>query len=285
MVARWTRLLAIASLALAGCSAAPDGGGAPAAGEAKEAMVAAAPDVPSDTPIKVSVPQIAYTYRYGFILPAAAVAGVQDRHLAMCDRLGVGRCHVLAMQRASGGDDVAAGSMTLVVAAGVARRFGDDLARAAAEQGGRRNDSRIEAQDLSKQIVDTDARLRSKQALADRLMSMLQTRSGSVADLVAAEKAVAGVQEEIDAARSWLAEARGRVAMSTFELSYGSRDDPVLSPLRRAVDDFGRSFGESLGFLVMLVSGLLPWAIAIGVLLLVVRLVRRRIGRGDVVEE
>ncbi len=231
--------------------------------------------------IQVSVPQIAYTYHYSFRLPADAIVRAQDRHLAMCDRLGPARCRVLAMGRASGDDGGASGSMTLAVEAGIARNFGVALGQAVASAGGRQGDASIEAEDLSKRIVDTEARVRARQALADRLMALLQTRNGPVADLVAAEKAVAEVQEEIDAARSWLAEARGRVAMSTVEIGYAPDDAGFWQPLRRSVGNVAGFFGESLGLLVTLVATILPWVLAAGGLIFAVRWLRRRFRRDE----
>src|SRR3954470_9761289 len=44
-------------------------------------------------------PQIAYTYSLGYRLAADRVSLVQQRHVALCDRLGAARCHIVAMSR------------------------------------------------------------------------------------------------------------------------------------------------------------------------------------------
>jgi hypothetical protein len=118
---------------------------------------------------------------------------------------------------------------------------------------------------MSKQIVDTDARIRTKQALVDRLTVLLQTRSGNMTQAVEAERAINTAQEELEQARSWLAEMRGRVAMSTINLRYESAaplGGGVLEPVRQAFADVGGLFGQSLGFIILLVAALLPWTIA-----------------------
>jgi hypothetical protein len=235
--------------------------------------------------VRVSLPQIAYVYSYGFELPSAAVGTTLDRHVALCDRLGGARCRVLNMDRKNDGD-TATGSLKLVVDAKIARLFGDSLVRSAATAGGSQSQVSIEAEDLSKQIVDTEARLRAKRALATRLMELLQTRKGPVADLVAAERSVAEVQEEIDAAQSWLAEARGRVAMSTMQLSYWAKGARVMTEdpntLGAAAGSMGRIFSQSLGTLLMFVAAALPWAFIFGMalwgLFSIVRRFRRRRG-------
>ena len=97
---------------------------------------------------------------------AIKVAVAQDRHIALCDRLGGARCRVLEMRRSAADDGYAGGSLKLVVDARLARRFGQALAAAVGQGGGRLAESSIEAEDLSKQIVDTEARQRARQALA-----------------------------------------------------------------------------------------------------------------------
>lgn len=277
---RWTAAIVSLALLAGGCSKSIEGdNAAPTAAEVKHEPAstnAAKEDRAAGETIKVSVPQIAYAYRYLFKMPGDAIAAMQDRHLQMCDELGPARCQVLGMQRAVGDSSSAEGSVTLMVEARAARGFGSALSRAVLQSGGEQSDSSIEAEDLSKQMVDTEARLRAKQALADRLMTLLKTRSGPVADLVAAEKAVADVQEEIDAAQSWLADARGRVAMSRLELGYQERSGGFLAPLRHSASGLAAFFGQSLGMLLTLFATLLPWAAAGGLIYWVVRYIRRR---------
>lgn len=262
---------------LGGCGKAPEGTSAKSFDVAEEPPAAPAA-AGGATAIKVSAPQIAYTYRYGYRLPAAAIAVVQERHIALCDRLSPAGCRVLDMQRAVDEGASTSASLKLVVRADFARRFGRALADATAQAGGTQADSSIAAEDLSKQMVDTEARLRARQALADRLMELLRTRNGPVADLVAAERSVADVQEEIDAARSWLAEARGRVAMSTVELTYdaGGLGGGFTEPLRASFRTMAGFFGQSLALLIQLIAVLVPWAALGGAVAFGVHRLRRR---------
>ncbi|WP_162527149.1 DUF4349 domain-containing protein [Sphingomonas solaris] len=260
---------AMTVLLLGGCSKAPEG-----TTVAKEALPPGGAAAASA--IKVSVPQIAYTFGYSYRVPSGEIAALQDRHIALCDRLGPAGCRVIGMQRESDDTASASGSLTLAVSAPAARAFGRALTAAAARSGGSEADSSIAAEDLSKQIVDTEARLRARQALADRLMELLRTRTGPVADLVAAERSVAAVQEEIDAARSWLAEARGRVAMSTVEVRYVAGDGGVFGPLRPTLATMGSFFGQSLALLLQLAVVVVPWAVLAGAIAYGVRRLRRR---------
>ena len=68
------------------------------------------------------------------------------------------------------------------------RRGADD---GAADQAGAESfKADIRGEDLSKSIVDTEAGVRSRMALRDRLMEVLETRRGTVAQLVEAERSV-----------------------------------------------------------------------------------------------
>lgn len=278
----FARFMPLAFLALlAACGQAPEGG-APS-----EAMEAAAP-APADAAkagdaVKVVLPQIAYSYRYGFDVPAGAITQVQQAHVAACDKLGPARCRVVEMQRSSADGGGASGSLKLQVDARVARGFGADLAKAVDGAGGALDESSTTSEDLSKKIVDTEARLRSKQALAGRLMQLLQSRNGTVAELVEAERKVAEVQEEIDAAQSWLAEMRGRVNMSAIDVDYrAGGGSGFFRPIREAGDSLGQVLGVSIAGLMVLVVGGLPWVLVIGLIVWLIRRARqkRRIAAG-----
>lgn len=259
----------LAGLTLSACGSSPEASNMAAVQEeaAPPSEAAAAPGKPAAAgEIPVALPQIAYSYRYGFDVPSGALTKVQDAHVALCDKLGMLRCRVVEMQRSSADTGGARGALKLQVEARIARAFGAQLAAAAQGAGGGLADSSTTSEDLSKKIVDTEARLRSKEALAGRLMQLLQSRNGSVAELVEAERKVAEVQEEIDAARSWLAEMRGRVSMSTVDIDYNAGDGGggFSRPIREALGNVGALFGTSIGALILFVAGALPWALLLG---------------------
>ena len=130
--------------------------------------------------------------------------------------------------------------------------------------------------EVSKNLVDTQARIRSRTELRDRLLEVLKTRRGSVEDLVAAERQVAQVNEEIDQAKSWLAETQGRVSFSTLDLRYASATAPAasfLDPIQSAVGSLGAIFGWVIAMLLMVSAALLP----IGAVVWLGRAINRRL--------
>jgi hypothetical protein len=236
----------------------------------------------AEEPPEPSVPQIAYTYGYAFRLPSDAVGSTQEAHVKMCEQLGPQRCRIANLERSASSGKYVSGTTSLLVAASIARAFGDRLVASATRAGADTVERGINAEDLSKQIVDTDARVRTKQALVERLTVLLQTRSGNMAQAVEAERAINAAQEELEQARAWLAEMRGRVAMSTINIRYES-GSPLgggfTEPLRRSFATMGNLFGQSLGFIILLVAALLPWAILIGAAFAIWRWLRPRLPR------
>jgi hypothetical protein len=215
-------------------------------------------------PIAVAVPRVAYKYAYAFSLPGGAIPAAQHAHVALCDRLGPARCQVLGMESKSGDGEPASGSLKLRVDSGIARRFGDALQGAVGRAGGHADSRSIEAEDVSKDMVDTAARLKQRELLVARLTEVLRTHNGKVGELVEAERSVAAAQEEIDQARGWLAELQARVAMSTVDVNYAAIA-PQPAPVR---DTVGDSVANSLasvvtafGALLRLAIYLAPWAV------------------------
>lgn len=275
---RWM-LVGVGCVALAACSEAPE-----RMEDAKlQAFDVAAPAPPGvvaepgqakPAPITVTLPQIAYSYRYDFRLPEPAVARVQAAHIALCDRLGRTQCQLVASQSGGGESETAAASLKLRVASAIARQFGSELQSAAARAGGRPVSSSITAEDVSKAIVDTDARLRQRTLLVQRLTEVLRTHNGKVSELVEAERSVADAQEEIDQARGELADLRGRVAMSTIEINYraiAATADVPRTGLGDAVVQSWSVFVLGLSALLNAAIYLLPWALLVGVVVVAVR--------------
>lgn len=209
----------------------------------------------------VVAPSIAYTYGFSFRMPVDRIAALQADDVRLCDALG-DRCHIVSMSQVTG-DAVGSGDVVFAVAAESARRFGDALASAVGHANGTVAGRTIEGEDLSKQIVDVEARLRGRQALADRLLDIVKTHSGTIAELTQAENSLASVQEEIDTARSELAAARERVAMSTVRVRFqgDARIQAFSSPVGASLSKAARVAGVSLALLISLLAALLPWAV------------------------
>ncbi|WP_271077418.1 DUF4349 domain-containing protein [Aurantiacibacter sp. MUD61] len=242
-----------------------------AAEDSVDSAIQARPDIP------VNLPRMAYVYDYGFRLEAEGIADLQDRHADMCEAAGPYTCQIVS-QSQSGytDDDYATGRLELAVVADQARAFGARLGGAAETAGGEQVSSAITGEDLTRNMVDTEARLRSRILLRDRMMEVLRTRNGSVEELVEAERSVAQINEEIDRARSWLEEMRQRVAYTRINITYSSATAPssdFLSPVASAVGAIGTILGYMLALAILLATVAIP----IGGVVYAARLAKRRL--------
>jgi hypothetical protein len=243
-----------------------------------EAMAQAEPPASPPPGIAVTLPRIAYTYGYRFRLERDRIATVQEAHLAACRRLGPALCRVTAMRRGGTSEDDPGANLKLQVAAAIADRFGEALVAIAGQGGAETADRSIAAEDLSRQMIDSAARIRTREVLIQRLTALLQTRSGNIAQAVEAERAINGAQEELEAARAALADMQGRVAMSAVEIDYAARGaaPDAGNPIVKAFGQVGTAAMSSLGAIILIVGLVLPWAAVGGLIFLLVRAFRRR---------
>lgn len=250
--------------AIAGCSSQEAGSpGAESGSEAAESPRSGAPAA-----LAVTLPKLAYAYTLRFLLPEDRIAAAQDAHAALCAQMGPERCQLLTLERGSGDTRDSRAVLSLRVATDDARRFSEQIGRSVSDAGGRTADTKVAAEDVSKAMVDTEARIRQRELLVARLTEVLRTRNGKVGDLLEAERSIGKAQEELDQARGWLTALRGRVAMSRFDLSYAATAPAtsagaIATQLGEAAQGSGALFLWGLRELLTLALYLLPWALLI----------------------
>lgn len=219
---------------------------------------------------------MAYTFTYAYQLDPAKIAGLQRRHADMCEALGSRGCRILELEQSTDvvGERQSRGRLKLAVASDQARKFGTQLSGTLGSVDGHEIASSISGEDLSKAMVDTEAGLRARTMLRDRLMEVLATRKGTVAELVEAERSVATVNEEIDRARSWLTEMQGRVEFSVISIDYqpngasalvSDKPNAFLDPIRGALGAVAGLLGGATALLIALIAcGLPVFAVLLG---------------------
>lgn len=139
------------------------------------------------------------------------------------------------------------------------------------------------ARDVTAECVDLDARLRIKKAAEERYLSIL-SRAQTVPDVLAVEKELRAVREEIESAESQQRKLQGEVAMSTVRIGLG----PPGVGQDSSTGFFGRlgrglAGGVDLG-LSMLIGLAWSWPVWMVLLLLVygfLRLLRKRRARKE----
>ncbi len=265
--------LGVVTIALAGCSEVDrreDGMGegaeaaADTAGASAESIATldAVGDVQERATLPASMPQLAYDYGLSFRLPSPDIGKLMRRHASVCEQQGPASCRIVGMDLSGETDGTGRrGTLQLAVAASHARAVSALLEDEAEQAGAEQASATIASEEVSKSIVDTEARIRARQDLRDRLTEVLRTRKGSVRELVEAERSVAAVNEEIDQARSWLAETKGRVAFSRMDIDYAPAAAPVgtfIAPIEGALGSLSGILGTIVALLIVLLAIGLP---------------------------
>ena len=220
------------------------------------------PDLQPAKPVQ----QIAYTYGYGFQIDGDNIPKLQDAHLALCEGMKE-KCRVLKSSQASADSWDGYGELQLQVAAHNAATFADAITAPAEELGGELISSVRDGEDLSEKIIDGKARLASRLILRDKLTGILRRNTGSVDELVKAERAIADVNEEIDATRSKLKRFSTRIRFSDVQIEYqphyGESQLGFTRPVATAFRSIGTTLGTSIGFMIYALTALLPIALLV----------------------
>ena len=246
------------------------------ASESPEAEATAPGEAPDS-----AVPQLAYAYGVTIEAPTDEVGDLAARHEQACIQAGPQVCQVIGSSTQSFGQDERRATLELRAEPGWLRTFRSGLARDAEAADGRIADSSTTSEDLTRALIDTEAHLRAKTTLRDRLQTMLATRDGNLQTVLEVERELARVQAEIDSTNSALEVMRARVSMSRLTLTYQSRGvmapDSATAPLASALNNALGIFMTGLAAIVTILAFGLPFLIIVGpVVWLSLRAAKRR---------
>ncbi len=229
-----------------------------AAGAGGQAPQPPTPDNPS-----AGVPMLAYVYGSTLELPAKGVRATMSKHEAACRGAGPAVCQVLGSSiNASDDEQSVYGSIQIRAQPRWLEAFRSGLDGEARAAGGRVHETTVSSEDLTRMIVDTDARLRAQKTLRERLQALLKSRPGRLSDLLETERELARVQGDIDSAESQLAVMRQRVATSLLNLAYQSKPNAVtggtFKPVIDAFTEFASIVMQGFAFIIRLIAVLIP---------------------------
>ena len=179
---------------------------------------------------------IAYTYSLGLEFPQPAVEPVLQAHVAACEAAGPRVCIVTNSSVNNQSDDYTNAYLSLRAIPSWIETFQNGLDEEVAAAKGEITARNKQSVDLTRQILDTDARLNAKTILKGRLESLLATREGDLGELLQVERELARVTGEIESISSNLKALRLRVSMSEMTVNYstqrslvaGGRSNPCL---------------------------------------------------------
>jgi hypothetical protein len=146
---------------------------------------------------------------------------------------------------------------------------------------GRVESVNVTAQDVGEEYADVNARVTNARRLEARLLELLATRTGNLEQVLAVERELARVREEIERYEGRLRYLRTRVATSTLTVELHepypiASDYPGQNPILRAFRQAWRNFVSFLAVLIASLGLLVPLGlIAAAVVWLLLKLVRR----------
>jgi hypothetical protein len=118
------------------------------------------------------------------------------------------------------------------------------------------------AEDVGEEFVDVSARLANARRLEDRIVVLLATRTGKLEDVIAAERELARVREEIERYEGRLRFLRNRVALSTLAVTvhepYPVVGGPGVGPIAESFKQMWRNFVLFIAWLIASLGWLIP---------------------------
>jgi hypothetical protein len=220
-----------------------------------------------------AAPGVAFNYRYAFDLAEDRIAAVQEQHAQACEKLGVARCRITGLRYQVFGDGAIRGLLALKLAPPLARRYGKDGLRIVEAADGRLIDAEISGTDVAPAISTARREKTEADAALKRIASRLARPGLPEGDRNALEAEAERLRGTAGSAADTAASAAEALAQTpvVFQYRSGSRTD-----LSAAIASIGENLRSSLAGIILILSVLLPWLIAAGLIAAVARWVRKR---------
>jgi hypothetical protein len=128
------------------------------------------------------------------------------------------------------------------------------------------------AEDVSDQLIDLDARLSNARKLEQRILTLLDEKTGHIREIIEAERELAQIRTQIEELDGNQKRLRQRVALATVTVNLfvsGSKDLEARTwygPLLQDLRDLGFVLAASIGALVTIIVAILPWLILLWLL-------------------
>jgi hypothetical protein len=111
-------------------------------------------------------------------------------------------------------------------------------------------------EDVGEEFVDVSARMANARRLEARLLDLLATRTGKLDDVLAVERELSRVREEIERSEGRLRFLRSRVAVSTLTVQL-HEPSPLLEPGESPIlDAFRQAWRNFVGFVAWFIAAL-----------------------------
>jgi len=209
-----------------------------------------------------TAPMMAYTYGWNFAVPTGEMSKLLSAHKKLCEDAGPAKCYVTNSNLGQIGKEGANGYLSMRATEVWVRDFEKGVDDGLKPFGASIESNNRSAEELTAQIVDGEARLKSMVAYRDSLQAMLDSKPGKLGDLLQIQQTLAQAQGDIDSRQSVLAALKLRVSMSVLNFSYqpeyAAASESIWRPLGDAFGDFVPSFARTLADIVRFIASILP---------------------------
>lgn len=144
------------------------------------------------------------------------------------------------------------------------------------------------SQDISEEYYDVDARIRNKTKEEERLLKLLEERPGKLEDVIAIERELSRVREELERMQGRMRVLANLTTLTTVDLvireirGYQPAEAPTLTTrLRRALGGSAEAIVASGENVLVLLAALVPWLPVVGLAGWLVFVVFRRLMRRE----
>lgn len=234
-------------------------------GAGADGVAGGSPNAPTAEQLEATGTLLAYSYSTSLQMPARNVRSVMEAHEAECRAAGPAICQVLNSGVNEYGENNINASLYIRAVPDWLATFRGGLEDDARAANGKIVSANVSSEDLTRAIVDTEAQLRAKRTLRERLENLLANQTGDVGDLLAVERELARVQAELDSAQSNLEVMRKRVSMSTLSLGYSSTpvalSQNAFAPIGAAFTAFFGIFSRALAGIIRGVAFFTPYVL------------------------
>ena len=230
---------------------------------------APAPDRPEVEP--GAEQYIAYSHSLGLRLPKGAVEPMLQGHVEACREAGTKTCIVVNSNVYNSNEDYVSGNISIRATPDWIEGFLGRVETQAEAVEGEITSRSTRAEDLTRSIIDTGARLDAQRTLRTRLEGLLERRDGELGELLQIERELARVIGEIESTEAQLRALRLRVSMSSLDVAYETKV-PAFSgsrsnPLGEAIGDFFYNLSSAIAAVITAFAVGLPWLVLIGIFL------------------
>jgi hypothetical protein len=221
-----------------------------------------------------AAPGVAFQFGYDYSLDDKAISKVQEMHAAACERLGIAQCRITGLRYQISDRDRVTGMLQVKLDPRIARQFGKQATTTVEQNEGRLVSAEFTGEDVGTQI-DTE---RNRQADLQARVAEIEKR---LASLKAGDREATQLQAQLEQLRRELAEAQGqikqgaeRLANTPMTFNYygeggiaGFDENPIKASWRLMVE----SAVTMISILLKVVGALLPWAVLLGLVILMWR--------------